>query len=141
MASLAIFMACARSSPLVAPPSGVRRFRKRLMISETGYPSGLMRDSYPYDMPVAGYPLTEAGQRNFIGELVNCEGELGYARRPEAVGPRLLRSGRLAADELFRSLGPDGDGETGARRNPARRCGSRVVSVFRVGRDVASVGL
>jgi hypothetical protein len=36
-----------------------------------GLPVGPDAGSCPYNAPVAGYPLTEAGQRNFIGELVN----------------------------------------------------------------------
>jgi arabinogalactan endo-1,4-beta-galactosidase len=47
-----------------------QRFHKRLFISETGYPSGKMSPPYPYNTPVAGYPLTSAGQNAFIRDIV-----------------------------------------------------------------------
>jgi hypothetical protein len=47
------------------------RFGKQTMLSETGYPSGHLTGGYPYNTPVAGFPQTDTGQRDFLAELIH----------------------------------------------------------------------
>jgi hypothetical protein len=35
-----------------------------------GYPSGKLSGSYPYNVPLAGYPQSDAGRHAFIRDLV-----------------------------------------------------------------------
>jgi len=46
------------------------RFDRQLFIAEYGYPSALMQPPYPFNDPVPGYTQTEAGQRDFLHDLV-----------------------------------------------------------------------
>jgi hypothetical protein len=48
-----------------------RRFKKRLMIAEGGYPSGILTGGYPYNTPVPGYPQTPAGQQRFWADVID----------------------------------------------------------------------
>jgi len=46
------------------------RFDRQMFIAEYGYPSSLMQPPYPFNDPVPGYQQTEAGQRDFLHDLV-----------------------------------------------------------------------
>jgi arabinogalactan endo-1,4-beta-galactosidase len=46
-----------------------RRYGRRTMIAESGYPSGRMPPPYVYDTPVPGYPLDESGQARFLRDF------------------------------------------------------------------------
>lgn len=47
-----------------------RRFNRQLFIAEYGYPSALMQPPYPFNDPVPGYTMDEAGQRAFTRDLI-----------------------------------------------------------------------
>lgn len=82
------------SPPPIAPPDplGVlseagrallERHGRKLFVAEYGYPSEAMEPPYPFDVPVAGYPLTPEGQAKFTHDLVAQgagEGWLGGLR-------------------------------------------------------------
>ncbi len=55
-----------------------QQFHKPLFIAEMGYPTGKMPPPYPYNTPLAGYPLTDAGQHNFIRDLVAWGASTGH---------------------------------------------------------------
>ncbi len=66
-----------------------QKFHKRLFISEGGYPSGRMSPPYPYNTPVAGYPLTMGGQHAFIRDIVAWGASSGRLAGIRPWGPDL----------------------------------------------------
>jgi len=46
------------------------RFDRQLFIAEYGYPSSLMQPPYPFNDPVPGYAQSEAGQHDFLRDLL-----------------------------------------------------------------------